>query len=237
MLNEGFKRSQTGDALEPALAVLGRMVPIGLTIGIYGTIYLIVLDFIGRTVMIIGLARTSTLEQIAGLEAQVRDLEAYGCERIFKEQVSSIAEREQLEAALNTLREGDKLVCTKLDRLARSVQHLGQIIERINSAGASLVILDMGGTAVDTSNPTGKLILNVMSSVAQFEREMMLERQREGIAKAKAEGKYKGRKPTARAKTDMVKLALDEGVSKAQICRDLQISKTSLYRIISAIRA
>ena len=109
---------------------------------------------------------------------------------------------------------GDKLVTTKLDRLARSVQHLGQIIERINSVGASLVILDMGGTAVDTSNPTGKLILNVMSSVAQFEREMMLERQREGIAKAKAEGKYKGRKPTARAKTDMVKLALDEGVSK-----------------------
>ena len=187
--------------------------------------------------MLIGLARTSTLEQIAGLEAQIRDLEAYGCERIFKEQVSSIAEREQLEAALNTLREGDKLVCTKLDRLARSVQHLGQIIERINSAGASLVILDMGGIAVDTSNPTGKLILNVMSSVAQFEREMMLERQREGIAKAKSEGKYKGRKPTARAKTDMVKLALDQGINKAQICRDLQISKTRLYRIIGELRA
>ena len=97
------------------------MVPIGLTRDIYGTIYLIVYDSIGRMIMIIGLARTSTLEQIAGLEAQVRDLEAYGCERIFKEQVSSIAEREQLEAALNTLREGDKLVCTRLDRLARSV--------------------------------------------------------------------------------------------------------------------
>ena len=79
--------------------------------------------------------------------------------------------------------------------------------------------------------------MNVMSSVAQFEREMMLERQREGIAKAKAEGKYKGRKPTAQAKTDMVKLALDQGVSKAQICRDLQISKTSLYRIIGELRA
>ena len=71
-----------------------------------------------------------------------------------------------------------------------------------------------------------------MSSVAQFEREMILERQREGIAKAKAEGKYKGRKPTARAKTDMVKLALAQGIRKAQICRDLDISKTSLYRII-----
>ena len=187
--------------------------------------------------MLIGYARTSTLEQLAGLEAQQRDLKEYGCEKVFTEQVSSVAERDQLEAALGALRPDDKLVVTKLDRLARSVQHLGQIIDRINSAGASLVVLDLGGTAVDTSNPTGKLILNVMSSVAQFEREMMLERQREGIAKAKAEGKYKGRTPTARAKTDMVKLALDQGVSKAQICRDLEISKTSLYRIIGELAA
>jgi len=185
--------------------------------------------------MLIGYARTSTLEQLAGLEAQQRDLKKYGCEKVFTEQVSSVAERDQLDAALSSLRSGDKLVCIKLDRLARSVQHLGQIIERINSAGASLVILDMGGTAVDTSNATGKLILNVMSSVSQFEREMMLERQREGIAKAKAEGKYKGRKPTARAKTDMVKLALENGVSKPQICKDLGISRTSLYRIIGDI--
>ena len=186
--------------------------------------------------MLIGYARTSTLEQRTGLEAQQRDLKEYGCEKLFTEQVSSVAEREQLEAALSGLRAGDKLVVSKLDRLARSVQHLGQIIERINSAGASLVILDMGGTAVDTSNATGKLILNVMSSVSQFEREMMLERQREGIAKAKAEGKYKGRKPTARAKTDMVKLALANGVSKPQICKDLGISRTSLYRIIGELK-
>lgn len=150
--------------------------------------------------------------------------------------MSSVAERDQLEAALNALRPDDKLVAIRLDRLARSVQHLGQIIERVNNAGAALVILDMGGSAVDTSNATGKLILNVMSSVSQFEREMMLERQREGIPKAKAEGKYKGRKPTARAKTDMVKLALDKGVSKAQICKDLEISKTSLYRIIGDMK-
>ena len=189
--------------------------------------------------MLIGYARTSTLEQLAGLEAQQRDLTEYGCEKVYTEQVSSVAERDQLDAALGILRPGDKLVVTKLDRLARSVQHLGQIIDRVNAAEASLVILDMGGTAVDTSNATGKLILNVMSSVSQFEREMMLERQREGIAKAKAkaEGKYKGRKPTARAKTDMVKLALDKGVSKAQICRDLEISKTSLYRIIGKLKA
>ena len=75
----------------------------------------------------------------------------------------------------------------------------------------------MGGAAVDTSSSTGKLILNVMSSVAQFEREMMLERQREGIAKAKAEGNYKGRKPAASAKTDMVRLALNKGLSEATV--------------------
>ena len=79
---------------------------------------------------------------------------------------------------------------------------------------ASLAILDMGGTAVDTSIPTGRLILNVMSSVAQFERGMMLERQCEGIAKAKADGKYKGREPTAVAKTDMVKHLWIRGLEK-----------------------
>ena len=107
---------------------------------------------LGECAVRIGLARTSTLEQVTGLEGQIRDLEAYGCERVFKEQVSSVAEREQLETALGMLRDGDKLVVTKLDRLARSVQHLGQIIERISTAGASLVILDMGGTAVDTEH-------------------------------------------------------------------------------------
>lgn len=208
------------------------MVPIELHYRVLGLYSHKVSDTIGNITMLIGIARTSTLEQKAGLEAQLRELEAYGCEKIYQEQVSSVAEREQLNAALSSLRSGDKLVVTKLDRLARSVKHLGEIVETINKADASLVILDMGGTAIDTSNPTGKLILNVMSSVAQFEREMMLERQREGIAKAKAEGKYKGRKPTARAKTEMVLLAKKQGLSPTQIMRDLGISKTSYYRIL-----
>lgn len=210
------------------------MVPIELHYIVLGLYSRIVYNSIGKITMLIGIARTSTLEQKAGLEAQLRELEAYGCEKIYQEQVSSVAEREQLNAALSILRSGDKLVVTKLDRLARSVKHLGEIVETINKADASLVILDMGGTAIDTSNPTGNLILNVMSSVAQFEREMMLERQREGIAKAKAEGKYKGRKPTARAKTEMVLLAKKQGLSPTQIMRDLGISKTSYYRILEA---
>ena len=183
--------------------------------------------------MLIGIARTSTIEQIAGLEAQVKALKDYGCERVYQEQVSSVAERAQLNLAIESLRSGDKLVCTKLDRLCRSVKHLGEVIDLLNAKDASLVILDMGGTSVDTSSPTGKLILNVMASVAAFEREMMLERQREGIAKAKAEGKYKGRQPTARAKADSVKALVEQNIPKAQIAKDLGISRASLYRIIA----
>ena len=187
--------------------------------------------------MLVGLARTFTFEPVASLNGQTRDLEAYGCRRVFIEQVSSQVERKQLETALGILGTADKLVVTKLECLARSVQHLGQIIERVNSAGASLVVLDMDGAVIDTSkNISGKMILKVISSVAQFERKIMLERRSEGIAKAKADGKYNGRKPTARAKTNTVKLALDKGTSKAQICRELDISKTSLYRIIGELK-
>jgi DNA invertase Pin-like site-specific DNA recombinase len=183
--------------------------------------------------MLVGYARTSTLEQEAGLNAQVRDLKALGCEAVYKEQVSSVAERQELENAIKSLREGDKLVVTKLDRLARSVRHLGELLDTLEAKGAGLVILSMGGQQVDTTTATGRMMLNVMAAVAQFEREMMLERQKEGIAKAKAEGKYTGRKPTAMAKADAAKSLLASGMSKAKVCEHLGISRASLYRIIA----
>ena len=155
--------------------------------------------------MLIGYARTSTVDQQAGFEAQLVELNTYGCERTFQEQVSAVATRTQLEAAIDMLREGDKLIVTKLDRLARSVAHMGDLLEQIEAKGAGLVILSMGNERVDTSTATGKLILNMMVSVAQFEREMMKERQVEGIKRAKAEGKYKGRVPTAMRQADKVK--------------------------------
>ncbi len=147
--------------------------------------------------MKIGYVRTSTLEQVAGFEAQIEELKQEGCEKLFQEQVSSVAQREQLSLALDFIRQGDTLVVTKLDRLARSTKHLGEIIEVIRVKGAYLQILNLG---IDTSSATGELVLNLLGAVAQFERQMMLERQREGIAKAKSERKYQGRKPTARAK-------------------------------------
>jgi DNA invertase Pin-like site-specific DNA recombinase len=184
--------------------------------------------------MLVGIARTSTLDQQAGLEAQVRDLQVFGCEEVYQEQVSSVGERPQLDAAIKSLRKGDKLVVTKLDRLARSVRHLGELLETLEAKGAGLVILSMGGQQIDTTTATGKMMLNVMASVAQFEREMMLERQREGIAKAKAEGKYTGRKPTAMNKSDSALSLLKTGMSKATVCEQLGISRASLYRILAA---
>ncbi len=179
--------------------------------------------------MILGYARTSTTEQIAGLDAQERDLQAAGVERIFREQTSSVGARAQLDAALDYLRDGDALVVTKIDRLARSVADLCAIVARIERKGASLRILAMN---LDTASPTGRLMLNVIGSVAQFEREVMLERQREGIAKAKGEGKYKGRAPTARAKSaDVHRLAAD-GLTREAIAAQLKIGVASVYRAL-----
>ena len=177
--------------------------------------------------MLIGYARTSTTEQVAGLEAQRRDLEAAGCTRIFSEQVSSVAQRAQLEAALDYLRDGDVLIVTKLDRLARSLGDLLQIIKRVEAKRAGLRILAMN---LDTSTATGRLILNVLGSVAEWERCMMLERQREGIAKAKAAGRYKGRAKTAMAKAGEVEEMLAAGITPTEIARKLGIGRSSVYR-------
>lgn len=178
--------------------------------------------------MKVGYARTSTVEQQAGFEAQVKQLTEAGCEKLFKEQVSSVGQRDQLAAVLDFIREGDTLVVTKLDRLARSTDHLLQITKTIQTKGAHLKIL---GSDIDTSTAHGKLLLVMLGAIAEFERELMLERQREGIAKAKAEGKYKGRKPTARAQAAEVKRMLAQGVGATEIARTLGIGRASVYRV------
>lgn len=180
--------------------------------------------------MVIGYARTSTIEQSAGLMAQVRELTGAGAEKVFQEQISSVAQRQQLEAALEFVREGDVFIVTKLDRLARSMRDLLEIVEHIKRKGATLKILAMN---LDTGTATGQLMLNVLGSVAEFERAMMLERQREGIDKARQAGKYKGRKPTARAKADEVLARLEEGEKPAVVARELGIGRSSVYRIIN----
>ncbi len=179
--------------------------------------------------MHVGYARTSTIEQAAGLEAQRRDLAASGCEEVFEEQVSSVQRREELDKALKFVRKGDTLVVTKLDRLARSVPDLVKIMGRLEEKGASLRILAMN---LDTGTPTGRLLINLVGSIAQFEREIMLERQREGIAKAKDEGKYKGRAKTARAKSADVLALFKAGKGASEIAKEVGIGRASVYRIL-----
>lgn len=185
------------------------------------------------TGILIGYARTSTVDQVAGFEAQKKQLDEIGVSKLFQEQVSSVGQRSQLEAALDYAREGDTLVVTKLDRIARSTAHLLKIINLLEDKKVGLRILDFGGDSVDTNSPTGKLMLTMFAAMAQFEREMMLERQREGIAKAKAEGKYKGRKPTVRAKIDEIKKLKDEGVGITTIAKQLGIGRASIYRVLA----
>lgn len=179
----------------------------------------------------VGYARTSTTDQKAGLEAQLRDLGKAGCVKVFKEEVSSVAtSRPELDRALEYVREGDTLIVTKADRLARSTADLLQITETLGKKRVALRFLS--NPELNTDSPNGRLMLTILGAIAQFERELMLERQREGIARAKSEGKYKGRAPTARRKADDVIRLKDEGLTGDAIAEKLQIGRASVFRIL-----
>jgi DNA invertase Pin-like site-specific DNA recombinase len=130
---------------------------------------------------------------------------------------------------LDYVRAGDTVICCKLDRIARSTRHLLEVVELLERKEVAFKVLNIN---LDTSTPTGKLMLSVMAAIGQFERELMLERQREGIRIAKEAGAYKGRKPTARAKTrEIIELA-GLGVKKTDIAKRLDIGVASVYRAL-----
>jgi DNA invertase Pin-like site-specific DNA recombinase len=192
-----------------------------------------------------GYARTSSLEQVAGFQDQIARLTASGCDKVFSEQISAtdMTGRTEWTAMMKGLKAGDVVTITKIDRAARSISDMVGITKALNDIGASIRILDMN---IDTTTPTGALMLNIFSSVAQFEKDMMLERQRVGIAAAKerdkglplAERTYKGAAPTARAKASEVMALLADGTrTKAQVAKSLNIGIASLYRILKESKA
>jgi DNA invertase Pin-like site-specific DNA recombinase len=126
-------------------------------------------------------------------------------------------------------REGDLFIVTKIDRLARSVTDLLSIIQTHQEKKVGIPILNLG---MNTQTPTGKMILTVLASVAQFEREIMLKRQREGMAKAKAAGKYRGRKPISSQKREEVIGLVKNKTPKAVIAKKLEIGEATVYRIL-----
>jgi DNA invertase Pin-like site-specific DNA recombinase len=182
-----------------------------------------------------GYARTSTVEQVAGLADQIAKLKGAGCtdQTIYREQISSVKMEDRVEfaKALSMLKAGDILVFTSLSRAARSMIHMVEIEARVARAGATIRILDL---AIDTASPSGKLTFNLFASIAQFERENMLERQKVGIAAAKQRGAYTGRAPTAQAKSTKVLALIAKGLTKQEVADACTIGIASVYRILKA---
>ena len=184
--------------------------------------------------MIVGYARTSTASQVAGLEGQIRELESAGCERIFSEQTSAVGPRPILDQALAFVRQNDVFTVTKPDRLARSTADLLNLVDALTKRGnPSPYPLD-GWDGAGYIPSDVKVIVTTLAAMATFERELMLERQREGIRKAVEAEKYRGRAPTARQKSDAVQELREAGIGPAEIARRLSISRASVYRIIGA---
>ncbi|PEK65565.1 integrase [Bacillus pseudomycoides] len=184
-----------------------------------------------------GYARVSTTDQ--HITTQVNQLKEKGVEVIYKEKKSGKdAEREELQKLLSVLSEGDTLIVTKMDRIARSVKDGLAIVEELMQKGVTLNILNMG---VFENTPTGRLMLNMLLSVAQFERDIMLERTREGIEEAKKRGAYKGRAKKYTSKNPSLVHALElydnrdaNKLTSKQIAEITQLSKATLYRAIKA---
>lgn len=176
---------------------------------------------------IVAYARVSTSGQ--SLEVQLDQLRAAGAEEIFQEKKtgSTTEGREQLEAALRFVRKGDVFVVSRLDRLARSMLDLRRIVDALTKKGVGFRVLQQG--SIDTTRSDGRLLLNVLASFAEFELDIRRERQMDGIAKAKAAGKYRGRKKTI----DPAKIAAlkAEGLGASAIAKKLGIGRASVYRV------
>ena len=180
--------------------------------------------------MLVGYARVSSNGQ--SLDIQDDALIAAGCEKVFAEKVSgrSTQDREELAQAIDFVRDGDTLVVTRLDRLARSVGDLHRIIETLTEKKVAFRCLNQSG--VDTDSSTGRLMLAILGAVAAFENDIRRERQIEGIAKAKAQGRYKGRPATI--DPDHIRALREQGLGASQIAREMKIGRATVYRALAA---
>jgi DNA invertase Pin-like site-specific DNA recombinase len=177
--------------------------------------------------MIYGYARVSTSAQ--DLTIQREALKAAGCEIVRCEKVSgtSVQGRDELNNLLDFIREGDELIVTRIDRLARSIRDLQNIVHTLTEKG---VVLRATEQAVDTATAAGKCFLDMLGVFAEFETNLRKERQMEGIAKAKERGVYRGRKATIDA--DKVRELRDGGMSPTKIAKEMGIGRASVYRVL-----
>lgn len=178
---------------------------------------------------VVGYARVSSTGQ--SLDVQLEQLRSAGCDEIFAEKRTGTTTegRDELEQAITYVRKGDVFVVTRLDRLARSIVDLRKIIDRLQAKGVEFRCLQQG--AVDTTKAEGRLLLNILASFAEFETEIRKERQRDGIEKAKAEGRYRGRPKSI--DPEVVRRLAGEGLGAAAIARQLGIGRASVYRALA----
>lgn len=177
----------------------------------------------------IGYARASSTGQ--SVEVQLEQLAAAGCTKIFEEKVSGTSQRGRfkLAEALDYVRDGDTFVVTRLDRLARSVSDLREIVDRLTAKEVAFKAIQQG--AIDTSTSGGRLMLNLLGAVAEFETDLRRERQMEGIEKARAAGRYRGRPKTIDA--NEVRRLLATGMGPTAVARQLGVGRASVYRCLS----
>ena len=178
----------------------------------------------------VGYARVSSLGQ--DVAVQLAKLE--GCDKVFKEKRSGVdAGRPELKACLEYLREGDTLLVTKLDRLARSTPDLYRIVSQLGERGVAFKVVD--DPSIDTSTRTGKLIMGILALIAEFENDIRRERQQDGINKAKAEGVRFGPKPLLTLEVvQKIKELRSGGATVPEIMRRTKLSKASVYRALHA---
>ena len=180
-------------------------------------------------IMKVGYARTSSLQQVGGLESQIKKLEEYGCEKIFKEQVSgtSTEGRDQLRECLNFVREKDEIVFVRVDRIARSSLDLQLIVKELKEKGVDITATDQ---PISTKDATSKCFLDMLGVFAELENSIRAERQASGVARAKALGKYKGGK--SRIDVDQIKKLKEEGKGATAIAKEMGIHRDSVYRLL-----
>lgn len=178
--------------------------------------------------MIIGYARVSTEDQ--HLDAQIAALKTAGAERIFAEKISGTKKsRPELDRLIEQLRDGDVVVVTKYDRLSRSLQDLLSIVEAVGTQGAGFRSL---AEDIDTTTSAGRLVFHVFASIAQFERERISERTKEGLAAARKRGRVGGRPPalSAERRSEVTRMRDQEGRGIAELARLFEVSPNTIRR-------